>query len=559
MLLIRLACAFLLLAGAALAQPLPRRMVAAAHPLAAEAGLQMLREGGDAIDAAIAVQAVLTLVEPQSSGIGGGALLLRYDAPRRAVEAWDGRETAPAAATPALFLDPDGRPLPFYDAVLSGRSVGVPGVLPALEAAHRASGKLPWARLFAPAIALARDGFAISPRLARQIAEDAERLRRDPAAAAYFFAPEGTPLPAGFLRRNPALAATLEAVARDGAAALQRGPIAEAMLAAIQAHGGGGPMRAEDLAAYVAKRREPVCGPYRAVVVCSFGPPSSGGVAVLQILAALAPHPMAALDPRGLPAAHLFAEAVRLAFADRDRWLADADVTPVPLPGLLDPAYLAARAQLIDPARATPAFAAGTPPGAPPAPGLPRQQPEHGTSHIAIVDGAGNAVSMTTTVESAFGARLMVGGFLLNNELTDFAFLPARDGLPVANRVEGGKRPRSSMAPSLVLAPDGQLLAVAGAQGGPTIISSVAQILVGMIDWKLDPRAAIDLPRIVTTGGPVALEADSAAAALAPALQAMGHTTQLRAMSAGAQAIRVTPQGLLGGADRRREGVALGD
>jgi gamma-glutamyltranspeptidase/glutathione hydrolase len=537
-----------------------RQMVAAAHPLAAEAGLAMLRQGGTALDAAIAVQAVLTLVEPQSSGIGGGALLMHWNATYRRVSAWDGRETAPAAATPSLFLKPDGTPLSFYDAVLSGRSVGVPGVMPMLAAAHAAEGRLPWADLFAPAIRLAEEGFAISPRLAWQIAADADRLKRNAVAAAYFFRPDGTPLPDGTILKNPALAQTLRALAERGAAALQTGPIAAAILEGVQKHGGAGNgMTAADLAAYAPKQRNPICGPYRTFVVCGFPPPSSGGVAVAQILGVLEHFPLSGLDPRGVDAAHLIGEAGRLAFADRNLYLADGDFVPVPLRGLLEPDYLTLRAQLVDPDRAL----------VNPRPGNPRwreaglapqpAQPEYGTSHLSIIDAAGNAVSMTTTVEDAFGARLMVGGFFLNNELTDFSFRPEVNGRPVANRVQGGKRPRSSMSPTLVFNQDGTLFAAVGAPGGARIIGFVAQALTGLLDWKMGPQRAVSLPHVGTLGAELELEAGTSAAGLEAALKERGHTLSVRPMDSGLQAIVVTPAGLLGGADPRREGVAVGD
>ncbi|ONG55524.1 gamma-glutamyltransferase [Pseudoroseomonas deserti] len=567
-----LSCVFLLLAGPALAQDVvstpgalasiraparaERQMVAAAHPLAAEAGLAMLRRGGSAIDAAIAAQAVLTLVEPQSSGIGGGAVMLHWNREAQRLDAWDGRETAPAAATPALFLRPDGTPLPFYEAVVSGRSIGVPGVLSMLEAAHKAEGRLPWADLFADAIRLADDGFSVSPRLAGLIASEAGRLRQDATAAAYFLAPDGSPRPAGHRLRNPALAATLRLVAEQGARALQQGPLAAAIVAGVARHGGvGNGMTEADLAGYRAKRRAAVCAPYRVWRVCGFPPPSSGGVAIAQILGVLEHFSLARLAPDSPDAAHLLVEAGRLAFADRNLYLADADVTPVPVAGLIEDSYLNLRAQLLDRDRANPAPRPGNPrwrqAGLAPQP----EQPEHGTSHLSIIDAAGNAISMTTTVEDAFGSRLMVGGFMLNNQLTDFSFRPDIDGRPVANRVEGGKRPRSSMAPSLVFDSDGKLVAAVGSPGGARIIGFVAQTLAGLLDWGLDPQAAVSLSRVGTLGGAAELEAET----LAGELQARGHKAEVKPMPSGLQVIRVTPQGLLGGADPRREGVAIGD
>jgi gamma-glutamyltranspeptidase/glutathione hydrolase len=534
-------------------------MVVAANPLAAQAGLDILRQGGNAIDAAIAVQMVLTLVEPQSSGLGGGGFLLYFDGKSRSLTSYDGRETAPAAATPGMFLHPDGAPMEFDEAVVGGLSVGVPGTLRQLELAHREHGRLPWAQLFEPAIKLADEGFAVSLRLHEELADD-EHLKRLPAAAAYFYQADGTALPEGTMLRNPALAETLRLIAKDGADAFYRGRVAADVVAAVATspiH--PTPMTPADLAGYEAKVREPVCAPYREWRVCSMAPPSSGGIAVLQMLRLLERFDLKAMTTESAPAVHLIAEAGRLAFADRDRYVADPDKITVPTGQLLAESYLQERSRLIQPDRDLGKATAGAlkqqSGWAVP---MPQVEPVL-TSQISIVDGEGNAVSFTTTIEGPFGSRLFVDGFLLNNELTDFSFRPERDGQPVANRVEPGKRPRSSMAPAMVFDRDGRLLLVLGSPGGASIIPFVAKTLIAALDWGLDPQAAADLPNFGNRNGATELEKGTPLEALAPQLQAMGHEVKLTNMTSGVAIIAVTPEGLVGGADSRREGVAVGD
>lgn len=557
----------------------PRMAVAAANPLAADAGLQVLKAGGSAIDAAIAVQMVLTLVEPQSSGIGGGAFLLHHDG--RRVQAFDGRETAPAAATENLFLGADGKPMPFMDAVVGGRSVGTPGAVAMLALAHQQHGKLPWARLFEPAITLAEQGFAVSPRLNTLLSEE-KALKADPVAAAFFYRPDGTPHPVGHVLKNPALAAVLRGIAAQGPKALLEGPLAQAIVDKVRQHASNpGQLGMDDLRNYRPVEREALCFDHRALEralrICGFPPPSSGAVAIGQILGMLARTPQGQRPLGGTPDAawlHAYTEASRLAFADRALYLGDPDRVAPPAgrwSSLLDPAYLDQRARLIGEQRLpqTPAGQPGTPAVVSWAP-MP-DQPEYGTSHISITDRFGNTLAMTTTIESAFGARLMVGdpklagGFLLNNQLTDFSFTP-RDaqGTPVANRVEPGKRPRSSMSPTLVFdKATGELLMSTGSPGGALIIHFTAKTLLGALNGGLSPQAAIDLPNFGSLGGPLMLEAGRFPAATVQALQGLGHTVNETPMPSGLQALqRGQKDGQrvwLGGADPRREGIVAGD
>lgn len=543
-------------------------MVAAANPLATDAGYQVLKAGGSAVDAAIATQMVLNLVEPQSSGIGGGAFLMHFDG--SVVKAFDGRETAPARATEKLFQDANGKAVPFYGGVVGGRSVGAPGVLRMLELAHRQYGKLRWADLFAPAIRLAEQGFPVSPRLNTLLASE-QYLKTDAVAAAYFYDPQDKPWPIGHVLKNPVLAQVFREIATGGADSFYKGRIARDIAAKVASHPvNPGLLTVADIAGYQAKVREPVCSDYKAWTVCGMPPPSSGGIAIAQMLGMLENRDIRPFAPQNgalnADAVHLFSEVGRLAYADRGRYVADTDF--VPLPGnsfkpLLDKRYLAQRAALIgDKSMGT--AKPGTPPrmdlawGQDTAPELP------GTSHISIVDGDGNAVSMTTTIEDAFGSRQMVDGFLLNNQLTDFSFDSIDANGPIANRVQGGKRPRSSMAPTFVFEKGSKKLVLAtGSPGGSAIINYVAKVLVGTMDWGLNVQQAISLPNFGSRNGPTELEQGRVSDALVEALKAKGHNVRVMEQTSGLQGImRVNIHGAemwLGGADPRREGIVKGD
>ena len=551
-----------------------RQAVAAANPLATDAGLQLLRAGGSALDAAIAVQLVLGLVEPQSSGIGGGAFLLHFDG--RRVQAFDGRETAPAGARTDMFLE-NGKPLPFDEAVLSGRAVGVPGAVRMLETAHRQHGTLPWGQLFTPAITLAEQGFQVSPRLHTLLQND-PHLRKDPLAARFFYDAKGQAWPVGHVLRNPEYAHVLRRIAAQGSRALHEGPVAQAIVARTAQPPLAGTLSLDDLQTYRPREREALCLDHtaraRTYRICGFPPPSSGQIAIGQILGLLGhTTPQGAEWAGGLPSpdfVHRYTEASRLAFADRAQFVADPDFVSAPggdWRSLLAPDYLRLRSTLIGAQSmkvAPPGQPGGTKTSFAPMP----MQPEYGTSHISVVDAHGRAVAMTTTIEAAFGARRMVttdparpGGFLLNNQLTDFSFAATdAQGRPIANRVEPGKRPRSSMSPMLVFdKASGELLMSGGSPGGALIIHYTAKLLAGTLHGGLNAQQAISLPNFGSLNGPTLLESGRFGLAMTEALKARGHEVREMEMTSGLQAIERTATGWFGGADPRREGIVLGD
>jgi gamma-glutamyltranspeptidase/glutathione hydrolase len=513
-------------------------VVAAAHPLAVDAGYAVLERGGSALDAAIAVQMVLGLVEPESSGIGGGAFVLYWSESDKRLRSYDGRETAPAAARADRFLREDKTPMGFMEAVVGGRSVGVPGVLRMIELAHAKHGRLPWSELFQPAIATAEAGFPLSPRLHAQL-EREPFLPKDAAARSIFYE-DGKAKPVGARIVNAQYAATLRTIAKEGVDAFYRGEIARDIVRAVESNASPGDLTEQDLAGYRALEREPLCGPYRQWRVCSMAPPSAGGIAVLQILGILERTTFARAPPLSAEAVHLFSEAGRLAYADRAKYVGDPDFFSVPTKKLVDAQYLEKRAGLIGERSMRTA--------------VPGDTEAAGTSHISIVDAQGNVASMTTTIEATFGSRIMVRGFLLNNELTDFDFTPGS-----ANEIAPGKRPRSSMAPTIVFASDGAVRLAVGSPGGPNIINYVAKSLVAMLDWGRDAQAAAAAPNFGSRNGPTLLEAGSFYEAMKGALEARGHTVEANPLTSGVHAVERVPGGWRGGADPRREGTVRGN
>lgn len=537
-------------------------MISVANPHAANAGLEILRRGGSAVDAAIAAQLVLGLVEPQSSGLGGGALVLHWNAKTQALNAYDGRETAPVNAKPDRFLK-EGKRLPFRDAVKSGLSVGTPGLVRLLEHLHKKHGKVPWKDLFQPAIRLARDGFDVTTRLHLML-QWFGKSSFSPEARDYFFDANGSPWGIGHTLKNAAYAETLKQIAKEGADAFYKGPIADAIVRAVTSvPDRPGDLTLNDLATYQVKERKPLCVPYKGRTICGFPPPSSGGVAIAQIMKLIEPLDIG-VGTDGTPttaALHTIIEAQKLAYADRNRYLADPDFVKVPVLGLLDKTYLQERRSLIKMDSILPKVQPGTPPGLKKqAFGRDATQENVGTSHISVIDGSGNAIAWTTTIEGAFGSGLFSNGFLLNNELTDFSFKPTdQDGRPIANRVQPGKRPRSTMSPTIVLNADGTPYIAIGSPGGSRIILYVVKALIGMLDWNLNAQQAIDLPNFGTTGKGVQVETAFGSVWNGINLLAKGHTVTPDLMNSGLHAVVRRKDHLEGAADPRREGVAVGD
>lgn len=530
-------------------------VVSASDPRAAAAGVEILKAGGSSTDAAIAVQLALNVVEPQNSGLGGGGFFVRHDGKSDALATIDGREAAPAGATPSWFLGPDGKPLPYSQIGSGGRSAGVPGALRLMALSHKRYGKLPWASLFKPAIKLARDGFTVSPRLHNGLARYARGMSAKDRAT--YFDAQGEALPIGSTFRNPELAALFEQVAKLGPDSFYVGPTAQKIVAALNtAEQSQSVMTLGDLATYEAKDRQPICGTYRGYKICGMGPPSSGGVAVLQILKQLERFDLAKLGRSSPVAWHLMAESQRLAYADRDMYLGDPDFVSVPVAGLIDPAYLAQRSALISPDTTLASYEAGKPAGAPERL-RPSVKEDAGTSDLAVVDADGNVVQITTTINGYFGAGVAVDGMFLNNELPDFDIMPVKDGFYAANRVEGGKRPRSSMSPTIVYGPDGKVRLAIGAAGGSTIICQVAKAIIGVVDWKLSAQDAIAMGLLYTPGKGGTLEEGTELVAMLPALQALGETVRVGPLGLKANAVEFAGGKWLGAADPRSEGVGM--
>lgn len=538
-----------------------RSVVVTAHPLATKAGFNALKQGGTAADAAVAIQAMLTLVEPQSSGIGGGAFLLYWDQSNKRLRAYDGRETAPLAANSTLFYQ-DGKPLSWVDALVGGRSVGTPGVLKMLELTQKNHGKLAWHSLFNDTINQAKQGFEVSPRLHKLIASGINPgLNRYSEAREYFYLDDGSPLPIGFIRKNQPLATSLSMIAQQGSDAFYKGAISQQIIEKVRSiHDNPGILSTTDFEQYQTKERDPICLPYNTYKVCGFPPPTSGGVTVLQILKLLEQTDFAQLDPHSVAARHLFTQASRLAFADRGRYLADSDYVDVPLQGLLAPNYLNHRAGLINPKQDNGNAKPGLPLGFQQALADDQSPELPSTSHFVVVDQWGNSVSMTTSIEMAFGSTVMVGGFLLNNQLTDFSFIPMKNGQLIANRVQPGKRPRSSMSPFMVFDADGQLYAAIGSPGGSRIINYVAESLLFMLNTDMTLQEAVNVPHISNRNGLTELEANTQAETLADPLKIMGHSVKVRDLNSGLHAVKRLPNGKWeSGVDNRREGLALGE
>ena len=530
-------------------------MAVTANPHATEAALDILRLGGNAVDAAIAAQWVLNLVEPQSSGIGGGGFLLHWDAVRRQLSAWDGRETAPKEVAVGFANRADGATERFEEIAASGKSVGVPGLVSMLEAVHKQHGKLVWQRLFSRAIQLGQSGFPVSPRLNSLLTQD-PFLRNDPAAKVLYYDPDGMPRPAGWSLINRELANTFLRLSAEGSRALHAGTLAESLVTTVR--GRGGAITTDDLAAYRPRERDPLCKPYRRYTVCGMPPPSSGGVAVAQILALLERSGGPMVEPQAPDSIHRFAEAGRLAFADRARYLADPDFVRVPLGDLLAPGYLERRARLIHPGRSMGPATSGTLLGK--VSWISRESGElPATTHLSVVDAEGNAVALTSSIEAGFGSRIQVGGFLLNNQLTDFSFASEQDGVVVANRPESGKRPLSSMAPTMVFDAHGRLWAVLGSPGGPNIINYVARTIVSLVDASMSPADAVALPHAGSRNGPLELERGTLLTGLKSSMEGLGHKVSISDMTSGLHLIVRTPSGWMGAADPRREGLAGGE